>query len=375
MTTRRSRVVQACLALTLGVGTALAPAQPAHADRIRDLQWHLEFLNVAAAHRISQGDDVTVAVIDTGVDARHPDLAGAVLPGVDLVGDRGNGHTDLSGHGTAMAGLIAARGRGNGRGVLGIAPRAMVFPVRDRRLSIAYDRISAGIEWAISQGADVICIASTGRPSAELQTAIAAAIRADIIVVAAVGNRPESSNVGWPAAYPGVVAAAGVDRNGNHAEVSVTGPEVILAAPAVEIVSTDAVGGTGYSRGTGTSGATAIIAGAAALVRARFPDLSAAEVVHRLTATAIDKGPPGRDEQYGYGVIDLVAALTADVPPMPTPSASPESTSPPAVALPPLFEPQEPRPRTGGIFLVVGITLLAVAVTGVVLSARAKRQG
>lgn len=96
--------------------------------------------------------------------------------------------------------------------------------------------------------------------------------------------------------------------------MSVTGREIDVVAPAVDIYSTSY--GGNYSKGTGTSSATAIVAGAAALIRSKYPDLPAQEVAHRLTATAIDKGPPGRDDEYGYGVIDLVAALTADVPPL-----------------------------------------------------------
>ncbi|GAB3945999.1 hypothetical protein GCM10027614_38690 [Micromonospora vulcania] len=94
--------------------------------------------------------------------------------------------------------------------------------------------------------------------------------------------------------------------------MSVTGPEIDVVAPAVDIYSTSIDGK--YRRGTGTSDATAIVAGAAALIRSKYPHLPASEVAHRLTATAVDKGPPGRDDEYGYGVIDLVAALTADVP-------------------------------------------------------------
>ncbi len=111
-----------------------------------------------------------------------------------------------------------------------------------------------------------------------------------------------------------MIAVGGVDRNGNHAAISVTGPQIDVVAPAVDIYSTS-INGT-YRVGTGTSDATAIVAGAAALIRSKYPDLPAQEVAHRLTATAIDKGPPGRDDEYGYGVIDLVAALTADVPPL-----------------------------------------------------------
>lgn len=98
-----------------------------------------------------------------------------------------------------------------------------------------------------------------------------------------------------------------------------------VVAPAVDIYSTS-YGGK-YSKGTGTSSATAIVAGAAALIRSKYPDLPAAEVAHRLTATAVDKGPPGRDDEYGYGVIDLVAALTADVPPLGFESATAHATA------------------------------------------------
>jgi subtilisin family serine protease len=177
----------------------------------------------------------------------------------------------------------------------------------------------------------VLCIASAESSDSSLAAAVSRAINADIVVVAGAGNRPKDSDVGFPAAYPGVIAVAGIDRNGEHADVSVTGPEIVLAAPAVDIMTTYLRDSThsGYITGDGTSAATAIIAGAAALVRSKYPDLSAAEVVHRLTATADDKGPPGRDHEYGYGVVNLVKALTADVPPLqPTvTSSSPNATA------------------------------------------------
>jgi subtilisin family serine protease len=120
--------------------------------------------------------------------------------------------------------------------------------------------------------------------------------------------------VQYPAAYPGVLAVAATGKDGSVAPVSVHGEQIAIAAPGVDMLGTGS-GGT-YVRGTGTSDATAIVAGAVALVRSRYPDLSAEEVVHRLTATATDKGPKGRDNQYGYGVLNLMAALTADVPPL-----------------------------------------------------------
>src|SRR5262249_48452583 len=118
--------------LTLLV-TVVAPTSSVWADGIRDQQWHLGFLRVAEAHRYSQGAGVVVAVVDTGVDATHPDLTGSILPGADVrPGASGNGQTDTDGHGTAMAGLIVAHGHGpgNSAGVLGLAPQAKVLPVR-----------------------------------------------------------------------------------------------------------------------------------------------------------------------------------------------------------------------------------------------------
>lgn len=327
------RAARACAAAGLAVTVTVAPTPAAAADEVRDLQWHLGYLGVTEAHRHSQGEGVTVAVLDTGVDADHSDLIGAVLPGVDLTAMGGaDGHTDLTGHGTGMAGLIAARGHGPASGALGIAPRSTILPVRVRAISGAGSHTAEGIDWATRNGARVICIASAGDPDPDLLAAIRAAHKADVVIVAAAGNLPDDSRVRWPAAYPGVIAAAGIDRQGNHAPVSVTGPEVDLAAPAVDIVSTDR--GGGYGKGTGTSDATAIIAGAAALVRARYPGLSAEQVVHRLTATATDKGPPGRDDQYGYGVLDLVKALTADLAPLPGPTEAATRSPTPAAAAP-----------------------------------------
>ncbi|MFG2009655.1 type VII secretion-associated serine protease mycosin [Micromonospora sp. NPDC048868] len=284
-------------------------------DEIRSEQWHLSFLRATDAHRISQGAGVTVAVLDTGV-APHPDLLRNLLPGADVIhGGSGNGHNDVDGHGTGMAGLIAAHGRGK-VGALGIAPKAKIIPILDSTTSRNgnTDALAAAVEHAVRSNADVINISAAGGASARLQRALDAALAADIVVVAGVGNRPQMQNVGYPARHPGVIAVGGIDRTGKRAETSVMGPEVEVVAPAVEILSTSVDGR--YRRATGTSDSTAIVAGAVALIRSKYPYLPASEVAHRLTATAIDKGPPGRDDEYGHGVIDLVAALTADVPPL-----------------------------------------------------------
>ncbi|MFY1685221.1 S8 family serine peptidase [Micromonospora sp. WMMD730] len=257
-----------------------------------------------------------IAVPDSGVD-RHPDLARNILPGIDLVpGGSGDGRGDRDGHGTGMAGLIAAHGQGRGHGIIGIAPKAKILPIfySPPHEDGDIDNLAAAIEYATAKHADIISISGVASISVRLQQAVKAALDADIIVVAAAGNQPNSSVVGYPASERGVLSVGGIGRDGKHAPISVSGPEIDVVAPAVDIYSTSINGR--YRKGTGTSDATAIVAGAAALVRSKYPYLPAAEVVHRLTATAVDKGPPGRDDEYGYGVIDLVAALTADVPPV-----------------------------------------------------------
>jgi type VII secretion-associated serine protease mycosin len=320
---------RALIAVLAALATLTIAAPPALADATRDAQWHLKFLKVAEAHRITQGAGVTVAVIDTGVDATHPDLAGSVPPGKDFAirkADVPDGRTDIAGHGTAMAGLIAAHGHSDGAGALGIAPGAKILPVRDGSTNNSRSPDTpAAIRWAAAQGAKVISMSFATDNDTELQAAILAARRADVVVVAAAGNRPDDQQVAYPAAYDGVLAVGGVDRNGSHAAISVTGPQIAISAPAIAITTTTsrANGGSGYQTSGGTSDATAIVAGAAALVRAKYPNLSAPEVIHRLTATATDKGAPGRDDEYGSGVLNLVAALTADVPPIPAASKQP----------------------------------------------------
>jgi subtilisin family serine protease len=249
---------------------------------------------------------------------------------------------------------------------MGIAPMAKILPIRsgssDRFTSVA---LAEGIEWATAHGASVISVSSTGDPSERLRSAIAAAISADIVVVASVGNRPSDLSVTFPAAYEGVLAVGATDRNGNHADFSVTGKQIAISAPGVDIYSTSINGK--YSKATGTSASTAIVAGAVALVRSKYPGLSAREVVHRLTATATDKGPPGRDEQYGYGVLNLVAALTADVPPL-TPATANPSTS--AGAAPPDGQGGSNR---SGIWAVVVLAALAAGVAATLVVLRRRR--
>jgi type VII secretion-associated serine protease mycosin len=327
----KHRAKKVLAALTGGIAAFLVAVPPASADSVRDRQWHLKYLNVAEAHAQTQGDGVIVAVVDTGVNANHPDLVGNVLPGVDITGATPNGSTDTNGHGTGMAGLIVGHGHGGSDGVLGIAPKARIFPVRDAEGKMSNpEAFVAGVNAAAKSGAKVICIAEGGSNYPGLREAIDAALAADVVVVAAIGNKPGDLLPILPAAYDGVVAVGAVGQDSNLAAISVTGNAMVLSAPGMRIVSTDGVGG--YRVADGTSDSTAIVAGAAALVRSKYPNLSAKEVIHRLTATATDKGAPGRDPEYGYGVLNLVGALTANVPPE-TPGTA-TTTQPTATAAP-----------------------------------------
>jgi len=308
---------------------------------------------------------VAIGLIDTGVDASHPDLVGSILPGAaTFAGATGDGRTDIDGHGTRMAGLIVGHGHGpdGSLGALGIAPKATILSVRVGTGGFDHSGIISGIEWATEHGAKIISI-SSGSPFDDdrERRAIEDAIAHDVVVVAGAGNTP-STKVQYPAAYPGVLAVAGVDEQGNHGNFSVTGPGVMIAAPGANILTT--VLNHEYNYAIGTSDSTAIVAGVAALVRSKFQDMSATEVIHRLTATAIDKGPPGRDNLYGYGIVNLVGALTANVPPLSSSSAIPSTASASA-------------PAAGGaatavrIWLFVGLgVLVIVVVLGIALTIR-----
>ncbi|MFC8848764.1 MULTISPECIES: S8 family serine peptidase [unclassified Micromonospora] len=314
----RSAAVMLALVTVAGGGLLTAPAPARAADTVRGLQWHLDTLRIPEAHKLTRGRGVTVAVIDGGVYAAHPDLRGQVLRGTSLSSAvRADGQADPDrekGHGTAMAGIIAGRGGGPMR-LLGIAPEARILPValgQPREWDIA-----GGIRWAADAGADVINL-SIGAPGTDPQVAEAVqyALGKGAVLVAAGGNRRTDQTVPMPANIPGVLAVGAAGKNGSRWSGSVTGPELGLAAPGERIISAapPPVSPNGYGVNDGTSDAAAIVSGVAALVRSRYPKLDAANVVNRLIRTARDRGAPGRDPEYGFGNVDVLAALTATVP-------------------------------------------------------------
>ncbi|PWU52961.1 type VII secretion-associated serine protease mycosin [Micromonospora sp. S4605] len=362
------------LALTERIQPSVAAPPSDGPARIRSDQWHLRYLKIDQAHRISQGEGVTVAVPDTGVDP-HPDLRGNLLPGTSIIaGGHDDGRGDQSGHGTGMAGLIAAHGRSGTTGALGVAPKAKILPIfySAPEKEGTTDGLATSINYAVAHGADVISISAGSLSATRLRQAVSAALRANVVVVAAAGNLPGDLGVTYPASEQGVISVGGIDRNGERAAVSVTGPEIDVVAPAVDIYSTSIDGK--YRKGTGTSDATAIVAGAAALIRSKYPYLPASEVAHRLTATAVDKGPPGHDDQYGYGVIDLVAALTADVPPLGFGSATASAPAAGAPSTTAAAHPGDDGDRGATVRGWVTLGVLVAAGTAWALIARHRRR-
>ncbi|GIJ52362.1 type VII secretion-associated serine protease [Virgisporangium aliadipatigenens] len=298
----------------VAVIVSLSGSTAASADSVRDQQWHLKFLDVSRAQEIAKGGGVTIAVIDTGVDSEHPDLRGNVLDGFDVNGDPGAGRVDKNGHGTAMAGLIAAHGKGPD-GALGIAPEARILPVQVLGPTGSGAGVGEGIRWAVDHGARVVnlSLGGGGGTSAGIGSGIDYARSRDVVVVAAAGNTDRARDVEFPANKPGVVAVGGVDKQGNDSATTVKGEALVVCAPSEDIMTTGLEGK--YRRGDGgTSSAAAIVSGVVALIRSKFPQLTAEQVVNRLTATATDKGDPGHDRLYGWGIVDPVKALTATLP-------------------------------------------------------------
>ena len=307
------------VALATLSGSPLTEPEPWLGDPVRAEQWHLKTLNLAGAWTYSSGAGVTVAVIDSGVDATHKDLQGQVLPGLDLVdpdGD-GDGDTDSVGHGTTVSALIAGRSDDTA-GVVGIAPKAKILPVRVLDRDNRYDDaliVAKGVRWAVDHGARVINLSLGGNGSSPaLAAALDYAFAKDVVVVACTGNASASASSGvwYPAREPGVIAVAGMEKAGDVLwSGSITGKETVVTAPATQLFGARP---GGYWRVQGTSFAAPMVSGTAALVRSRWPTMSAAEVVNRIIKSAKDRGTSGRDGQYGYGLIDPTGALTAEVP-------------------------------------------------------------
>jgi type VII secretion-associated serine protease mycosin len=316
---------RAAAAVLLASVFAVGSVAPAQADEIRDLEYWLDDYGIREAWNTTTGEGVTVAVIDTGIDSSHPALSSAVVGGADFSGvGAANGQRPVgtvnSEHGTMVASLLAGRGTGTGGadGIIGVAPSASLLAI-----SIGFgegsvdsdDQIADAVRWAVDNGADVINMSLTRNTldwPESWDDAFLYAMKKDVVVVAAAGNRGSGTvEVGAPATMPGVLTVGGVNRAGEASwDASSQGVTIGVAAPSEELIG--ALPGGGYASWSGTSGATPLVAGVVALVRAAHPDLNANNVINRVISTARDVGPVGADFTYGRGLVNAAAAVTAD---------------------------------------------------------------
>jgi type VII secretion-associated serine protease mycosin len=287
-------------------------------------------MNVESAWELTEGAGVTVAVIDSGVNPDVSDLDGSVITGPDYTGVTTRSSSDDWGvHGTWMASLIAGHGHDGGdNGVIGIAPQAKILSVRvipdrsDPHYS-KYERepettiqqsLANGIGYAVAHGAQVISMSiGYSAPSAPVRQALQAAYAHGVVVIASSGNSgsadggssdaPES----FPADYPGVIGVAAVNSSGDVAGFSSDNLSVQLAAPGVSVPAQGRDGD--YWWVSGTSPACALVAGVAALIKARYPSLAPDLVATALTTTTTGRPSGGYDSQVGFGIVDAAAAL------------------------------------------------------------------
>ncbi|MCK2213001.1 S8 family serine peptidase [Actinomadura sp. ATCC 31491] len=318
------------VAAAAAAGVLLLAVPPARADDVRSGQRQvIRTLELPQAWRVSKGAGVTVAVLDSGVDPGHRDLSGSVLEGRDFtVGANPPGVPPRRLHGTYMASLIAGHGHGPGgrRGIIGVAPEADVLSVRViledeepgfQEFNTAErfeDVVARGIRYAVDEGADVINMSiSKELATSEERAAIGYAISKGVVLVAAAGNEGDRRSgdyapYSYPAAFPGVVSVGATDRRLRRAAFSNWNSSVQVAAPGVDIMG--AGPGNEYWVGKGTSQASALVSGIAALIKAKYPHMSPPLVAQALTTSARDRPPGGYDTSTGFGVVNAARALS-----------------------------------------------------------------
>ncbi|MBI1296511.1 S8 family serine peptidase [bacterium] len=316
-------------------------------------QWNLRHIGVDVAWSYTTGgSDVTVAILDTGVDLTHPDLLQNLVPGYDFVNNDANPGDD-EGHGTHVASIVAAGGD-NGMGIAGISWQTKIMPVKvlDNRGRGSASGIAQGIVWATDHGADVINLSlGSAQYSETVNAAVQYATQMGVLVVAAAGNYYDAGNpIVYPAALNNVLAVAAVNDVDGHASYSSSGNFVDLAAPGGDVVNELdpeirhwipgaylRARGLAYAGLVGTSQAAPHVAGIAALLLTVEPSLTVEQLVSLITGSAVDVHAPGWDEYSGYGRIDAARALhsllasTATATPVPTATATPtpENTATP----------------------------------------------
>ncbi|MEV8392459.1 MULTISPECIES: type VII secretion-associated serine protease mycosin [unclassified Streptomyces] len=399
---RRLFAVSAATAVTL-IGL---PVSPAAADsttqctfpskKYAGRPWSLQRLLLDELWSQSTGKGVRVAVIDTGVDVKNPQLKDAVdtksgknMMDRDLKDDNGDklergkedGTTDTVGHGTKIAGIIAARPAA-GTGFVGLAPDATIIPIQqnDAEGNGTAQTLAGAIDYAVNEAeADVINIsqdtADAVEPTPLLKQAVNNALDREVVVVASAGNDGLGGNVKptYPASYPGVLAVASSDRNNERAAFSQSGEFVGIAAPGVDMVST--VPGGGHCADNGTSFSAPYVAGVAALIKSKHEDWTREQIVAQLQQTA-ERSIAGPDRLVGWGVVDPVRALTEDDKPIEKPVAHEgiDKAEAPTPAQLHLGETAEERNARLATYVVVGGGVLVAAIAGGAVALRDARR-
>ncbi|MFC7218319.1 type VII secretion-associated serine protease mycosin [Streptomyces polyrhachis] len=370
--------------------------------------WSLQRVNPEELWKAAgtKGAGVRIAVIDTGVDASHPQLRAAVdrtagakflKGGAEKTAEKGtppsrtaqlgakNGTTDFVGHGTKIAGIIAAR-PADGTGFVGLAPEATIVPIiqNDENGSGTSDTLAEAIVYAVDRAkVQIINIsqdtATALRADSALEQAVEYALRRNVLVIASAGNDGLGGAVKetYPAAYPGVLAVAASDRTNERASFSQSGAFVGVAAPGVDMVSTVPKGG--HCSDNGTSFSAPYAAGVAALLRAKHADWTARQITARLQQTA-QRTIRGRDRLVGWGVVDPVRALSGDAEPIDAPYEDHTTLSRAQLPTParlPAGETEEQRTERLATYALVAAAALLALTAGAarVHRDRARRRG
>ncbi|MFH8726862.1 type VII secretion-associated serine protease mycosin [Streptomyces termitum] len=384
------------LGLPLTTAAAEDDSQCTYPDELYEGRpWSLQRVQLDRLWAQSTGKGVRVAVIDTGVDVKNPQLTRAVdvKSGINLIPKdakdaNGNklkrgkedGTTDTVGHGTRVSGIIAAR-PAKGTGFVGLAPDAVIIPIQqnDADGNGTAATLATAIRHAIAKKADVINIsqdtADAVAPAPALREAVEAALAEGIVVVASAGNdgMDGSDKKTYPASYDGVLAVAASDRNNERAAFSQTGEFVGVAAPGVDMVSTVPLGG--HCADNGTSFSAPYVAGLAALIKAKHPDWTQRQIVAQIEQTA-ERSVARHDRLVGWGVVDPVRALTDDEKPVEKPVAREaavraEAPTPAAVHL---GETPEQRTARLATYVVVSGGVLVAAIAGAAVALRDHRR-
>ena len=269
-------------------------------------QYALGKLRLSEAHALARGESVRVAVVDTAIDAKHPDLAGAVAATFDAAGTSDKPHH----HGTGIAGAIAAHGK-----LTGAAPAVSILAVHafgSQSSKGSSMNVLKGLDWAGASKAQIVNMSFAGAADSELQLMLAALRRNGIVLIAAAGNGGPNARPLYPAAYPEVIAVTATDADDKVFDHANRGTHIAVAAPGVAIIA--AAPNESYQMQSGTSFAAAQVSGVAALLIERNRNLDAAAIRRILTTTARDLGAPGHDDQFGAGLVDALVAVEQATP-------------------------------------------------------------